>query len=178
MQYLHILLIAAVSTTLVSCGTIATVQPATTAVAAGKTFNKVIVQDFRNVVSDGKGSAAVAGRNFADIVAVAIRQAKPGTSVERSGKPDSNTLVIGGEITRFVEGNAALRFLVGMGAGSSYFDADIRFSDGGTGKPIGMVRADKNSWALGGSLAAGQTVETFMREAAKKTATDAAPLLR
>jgi len=78
------------------------------------------------------------------------------------------------EITRFVEGNAALRFLVGMGAGSSYFDA----TDGASGSSIATLSADKNSWGLGGSLAAGQTVYTFMDEAAKKTAKEVAPYLK
>lgn len=83
--------------------------------------------------------------------------------------------MIGGEVTRFVEGNAALRLIVGMGAGSSYFDATIRISDGGNGAAINALKADKNSWGLGGSLAAAQTVDTFMSEAAKKTATTVAP---
>ena len=90
------------------------------------------------------------------------------TSVARGGKTDANTLVIEGEVTRFVEGNAALRALVGLGAGSSYFDADVRFLDGANGKVVGTMKADKNSWVLGGGLAAGQTVETFMNGAAKK----------
>jgi hypothetical protein len=76
-----------------------------------------------------------------------------------------------------MEGNAALRMFVGMGAGSSYFDANVRFSDS-RGKSLGMIRVDKNSWALGGGLAATQTVDTYMREGAKKTAEASTKLLR
>lgn len=173
------LIIAACATTLVSCGTVSKVQPtAGSSLAAGKTYSKVIVQDFSNSASHSGGSASIAGLQFADILAVSMRQSKPAISVERKGTPDANTLVVGGDITRYAEGSAALRLLVGMGAGSSYFDADIRFSDGGTGKSLGVMRADKNSWVLGGSIAAGQTVDHFMRAAAKKAAIEAAPLLR
>ncbi len=105
-------------------------------------------------------------------------RSSPNTPVVRTGTPDSSTLVVGGEITRFVEGNAALRFLVGMGAGSSYFDATVRATDGASGSSIATLSADKNSWGLGGSLAAGQTVYTFMDEAAKKTAKEVAPYLK
>ncbi len=95
-----------------------------------------------------------------------------------TGKPDGSTLVVSGVITRFVEGNAALRLLVGMGAGSSYFDADIQVTDGGTNTSVTSLHADKNSWGLGGGIAASQTVDTFMKEAAKKTAAEVAPRLK
>jgi hypothetical protein len=164
---------------LVSCGTVATTQPAaTTGLTTGKVYSKVVVQDFRSAVSDDDGSTVVAGRRFADVIAQEVRRSRPGVMVARNGPPDAGTLVIGGEITRYMEGNAALRLFIGMGAGSSYFDANIRYSDGGSGKTLGSLRADKNSWGLGGGIAASQTVEVFMTEAAKKTAADAAPLLR
>ena len=75
-------------------------------------------------------------------------------------------------VTRFVEGNAALRLFIGMGAGSSYFDATTRFKDS-TGKVLGEIKTDKNSWGLGGSIAAGQTVFKFMENAAEKVAEEA-----
>ncbi len=65
-----------------------------------------------------------------------------------------------------------------MGAGSSYFDALVRVNDGGNGQNISTLKADKNSWGLGGSIAAGQTVETFMNAAAKTTAQSVIPLLK
>ena len=138
----------------------------------------MVVQDFRSAVSDDDGSTVAAGRQFADMIAVEVRSAKPGVPVDRTSRADANSLVIGGEITRSVEGNAALRLFVGMGAGSSYFDADVRLSDGGSGRSLGVLRADKNSWGLGGGIAAGQTVEVFMRGAAHKTAAEAARRLR
>ena len=88
----------------------------------------------------------------------------------RNGKAGADSLIITGDVTRYVAGNAALRALVGFGAGSSYFDADVRFIDGASGKVVGTMKADKNSWGLGGGLAAGQTPETFMKGAAKTVA--------
>lgn len=171
---------AAAILSLSSCGTVAPVSSGSagdaTGAAAGKTYSKVLVEDFRDI-SQGD-ETGTAGAKFAGIIAGEIMRAKPKANVVRTGKPDASTLVIGGDITRYVEGNAALRFLVGMGAGSSYFDAIIRVTDGGSGGQVSTLKADKNSWGLGGSIAAGQTVETFMNEAAKKTASQVSPLLQ
>ena len=40
------------------------------------------------------------------------------------------------------------------------------------GDPLGQIDVDKNSWALGGAIAASQTVDQFMREAAEKIASE------
>ena len=64
-----------------------------------------------------------------------------------------------------------------MGAGSAFFEADVQFRDG-KGNSIGQVKVDKNSWALGGGLAAGQSPLTFMDGAAEKIADEAAKLAR
>ena len=62
-----------------------------------------------------------------------------------------------------------LRALVGFGAGSSYFDATVEFIDKQSNVKLGSIVTDKNSWALGGFIAASQTVDTFMEGAAKKS---------
>jgi hypothetical protein len=148
------------------------------AVVTAKTFNCVLVRDFTHTVKKDKGGAPIAANKFSDQIAAAIHASKPGIQVTRNGKAGPGTLTIGGEVTRYVEGNAALRLLIGMGAGSSYFDANVRFSDGADGKELGVIRVDKNSWGLGGGLAAGQTVESFMKEGAQKTAIEAAKLVK
>lgn len=164
-------------TSLVSCGSVATSKPsAGTTAAVTKTYSKVIVRDFSAGPDSGADTAT--GTKFASIIASEIKQSHPGAQVLRTGKPDGSTLVVSGVITRFVEGNAALRLLVGMGAGSSYFDADIQVTDGGTNTSVTSLHADKNSWGLGGGIAASQTVDTFMKEAAKKTAAEVAPRLK
>ena len=155
---------------LVSCGTVSNVQPATGATVGGKTYSKVIVRDFayRGAADETRGP--LSSQTFPNFVSTEITKKGSFGSVARSGKPDASTLVIEGEVTRFVEGNAALRLMVGLGAGSSYFDSNVRFVDGGSGSVVGTMKADKNSWVLGGGIAAGQTVETFMNGAAKKVA--------
>ncbi len=152
-----------------SCGSVSDFQPATTA-PVSKKYHKVLVRDFTHTVSDDDGTTPVAARKFSDEISYAIQRQTPNVPVSRSGKPDSDTLVIGGEVTRYMEGNAALRLMVGMGAGSSYFDANVRFYDGKSGKSIGTIKVDKNSWALGGGIAATQTVDSYMKEGATKTA--------
>ena len=155
---------------LASCGTVSSVQPATGATVGGKAYSKVVVRDFAYRGAADQENGPVSGKNFPNYVSAEIAKKNAFGSVARSGKADANTLVVEGEITRFVEGNAALRALVGLGAGSSYFDASVRFVDGGNGAVVGTMTADNNSWVLGGGLAAGQTVETFMHGAAQKVA--------
>lgn len=151
---------------LASCGTVSDVKPV--AGTASKTFSKVVVRDFKYQGAADQTRGPASAPNFSNLISSEITSQNVFRSVSRGGKADSNTLVVDGEVTRFVEGNAALRALVGLGAGSSYFDANVRFIDGGTGAVLGTMNADKNSWVLGGGLAAGQTVETFMNGAAEK----------
>jgi hypothetical protein len=110
------------------------------------------------------------GEHFADLIAVELGRTKAFDKVDRVEAAQPGSLVISGDITRCVEGSSSLRFWVGMGAGSSYFDAILRCKDADSGQQIGEIVVDKNSWALGGGLAAGQTVQGFMEGAAKKAA--------
>ena len=110
-------------------------------------------------------------RNFADLIAGEIRKTNAFEEVGREPAA-GDSLRISGVITRYTPGNAALRFLIGLGAGSSYFDATVNLSDNTSGEQLGQVIVDKNSWGLGGGLAAGQTVEHFMQGAAEKIAND------
>jgi hypothetical protein len=146
-------------------------------------YSKVLVQDFQDKVSATKKESRrakketemkVATLQFAELIAYELRDTGRFDEVERVGTPDEATLVINGEITRYEEGDAALRFMIGMGAGSSYFDAIVEFHDGATNELLGTIVVDKNSWVLGGGLAAGQTPQEFMREAAKKIAREVA----
>jgi hypothetical protein len=151
---------------LASCGTVSDVNPV--AGSASKTFSRVVVRDFKYQGAADEQRGPASALNFSNLISSEVSGQNVFGSVARGGRADSNTLVIDGEVTRFVEGNAALRAIVGLGAGSSYFDANVRFIDGGTGTVLGTMNADKNSWVLGGGLAAGQTVEAFMNGAAEK----------
>lgn len=114
------------------------------------------------------------GRHFSDLIAAELTRTGAFEKVTRSETALPGTLVVAGEITRLKEGNSSLRFWVGMGAGSSYFDATVRILEADSQRELGQVAVDKNSWALGGGLAAKQTVDNFMEGAAKKVAADLA----
>lgn len=164
---------------LTSCGSVSSEAPSASAgQVTGKTFQRVLVKDFTHSVTDDDGTTPVAARKFSDKIASAIRQAKPGVQVMRTGTAGPGTLVVSGDVTRYMEGNAALRLLIGMGAGSSYFDANVLLTDGASGQKINTIRVDKNSWGLGGMVAASQTVEHFMSLGASKVASETAPMLR
>jgi hypothetical protein len=50
----------------------------------------------------------------------------------------------------------------------------VDLSDNATGENLGQVVVDKNSWGLGGAIAASQNVEGFMQGAAERIATELA----
>jgi len=70
-----------------------------------------------------------------------------------------------------------LRLFIGMGAGSSFFEADVYFRDS-KGSTLGKIKVDKNSWALGGGVAAAQNPTMFMNGGSDKIAEEAAKLSR
>lgn len=180
MKYLVPALAVVVSLLLSSCGTTSSLEDAKGNVIAGtQRFSKVVVQDYTSSVEDDEdGGAKVAASGFfPDHIVKQLHSQDRPVAVSRNTKPDADTLVIDGVITRYNEGNAALRLFVGMGAGSSYFDATTRFKDS-KGNVLGQIVTDKNSWALGGGLAASQTTQKFMENAAEKIAAEACKLIK
>ena len=168
---LSIKLLCLTATALVfsSCGSTSSLQtPAANGIEQAR-YSKVLVKDFSATVMDQKQQVKVAQSYFPDRIAQELRKTGRFNSVTRSGSADAKTLVINGVITRYSEGNAAMRMLVGMGAGSSYFDSQVMLQNNRK-KLLGTVKVDKNSWALGGGIAAGQTPTTYMDGAAKKIA--------
>lgn len=146
-----------------------------------KKFGRVLVKDFTYQVEDAEddhGRTPAATRQFADLIVLDIKEEKAGAIVSRTGKADADTLVIEGEVTRFEEGNAALRLFVGMGAGRSHFDAMVRFVDGGTGKVLGEIEVSKNSWVLGGIIASAQDAGDFLSHGTERASEEAALWLR
>ncbi len=107
---------------------------------------------------------------FATYLGEAIETTGAFTQVRRGDSAGPNELFLDGDITRFARGNAVAKFLVGMGAGSTYFDAIVRVHDGANDEAMGQIVVDKNSWALGGAISAAQNIESFMRGGAEKTA--------
>jgi hypothetical protein len=179
---------------LAACGTTSNLQPsnpvatpasphalAKTAALDLSGYDKVVVLDFTDATDKTKlkpedarsysDSMSTAVRTFADLIAQKIRSTGAFADVIRGGNADGKALVVSGRITRLVEGNGTLRFFIGFGAGSSYFEATTDVGDVESGQNLGHVVTDKNSWALGGGLAATQTVQSFMEGAATKIAT-------
>jgi hypothetical protein len=178
------------------CGTTSDIKPTDTSVAAASAttdaapatatygrYQKVVVLDFEDRTDKAripdKDRAAyeetmkIAVRDFSDRIAGEIRKTGAFTEVLREPSQDEALLISGG-ITRYAAGNAMLRLFIGFGAGSSYFDATVDLSDNATGERLAQVVVDKNSWGLGGAIAASQNVEGFMQGAAEKIATDLA----
>lgn len=137
-------------------------------------YNTVIVKDFM----DGTQKQNVpqfAGRNFADKISTEINSKGVFNSVVRNkANATDGTILVNGDITRYEEGNTALKLFIGMGAGSTYFDANVQLTDALTGNNIGEIVVDKNSWGLGGSIAATQNIDYFMKQSAEKIANELA----
>ena len=171
------LLLAA--TLLTACGTTSGIKSAQIAdgekaaeiSADYSAYNTVLVKDF----GDGTKKQDLpefAGRNFADRISAAIK----GTGVFENVSRDqadigtAKAIVVSGDVERYKEGSSAMRLMVGFGAGSSYFDANVKMRDSQTGEVLGVIDVDKNSYPLGGSIAMTQTVDNFMKGAAEKIA--------
>jgi len=135
-------------------------------------YESVVVLDFTDATKKSN-LPDFAGRNFADRIAAGIREKQVFKNVSRS-PIDEKSVIVSGEITKYNEGSSALRLLVGFGAGSSHFDANVNLTDSQTSEKLGEIVVDKKSWALGGIMASTQTVDGFMNGAAKKIASELA----
>lgn len=158
---------------LAGCGTISGFKPTQgNNLESLQKYNQVSVLDFADKTKDKSSGENIRelGQHFADLIALDLKQTGAFAEVNRVESPRVDSLTVSGDITKCVKGNASLRLWVGMGAGSSYFDAIVHCSDADTGQQLGEIDVNKNSWVLGGGIAAGQTVETFMEGAAKKVA--------
>jgi hypothetical protein len=161
-----------------SCGTVGSLQRTST-VAMAQKYHRVVIQNFTaSVPEDELAKAARAQSEYPDSIAAALIRKGTGLKVTRDGDVGPGTLVVSGHINRCEDGAASLRLWIGMGAGSTYFDATTRISDGGSRTSLGTIKHDKNSWPLGGVIASTQTVDSFMRMAADKTADEVMKLLR
>jgi hypothetical protein len=135
-------------------------------------YENAVILDFSDATKKSN-SPAFAGKNFADRIAANISEQGVFKKVSREPLKEKS-VVISGAITKYDEGSAGLRLLIGFGAGSSHFEADVKITDSESNQELGQIIVDKNSWALGGIMASAQTPETFMSEAAKKIAKEVA----
>ncbi|MEM7220754.1 MAG: DUF4410 domain-containing protein [Pseudomonadota bacterium] len=157
---------------LTACGSTGPIKPAEGEEGAQSldfsSYDQVIVRAFADGTKK-QNMPETAGRLFADIIAAEVRSTGEFESVQVDDG-EGRAIVIGGDVTRYARGNGAMKFLVGLGAGSTHFEAEVTFVDSETGETLGNLSVDKNSWALGGAIAASQSVEDFMTAAARKIA--------
>jgi hypothetical protein len=163
---------------LTSCGTTSPLQDTRgKTLTSAQKFTKVTVQDFESTVSDEPERVSPAKVYFADHIATELKKRGKFSSVVRNAKPDANTIVISGTITKYNEVSVAKRLLLGMGFGMALFEADVEFRDS-KGVTIGTIKVDKNSWPLGGAIGASQGPQDFMDGAAEKVAEEAGKLAK
>jgi hypothetical protein len=135
------------------------------------------VQDFKLSAPDGGEKASYARVYFADRIATELNKTHRFAGVSRNGKLGADTLMISGVITKYEEGSRQKRLWVGMGFGKAVVEAKVEFRDG-KGMKLGEIRVDKNTWPLGGWIAAAQGPEDLIDGAAEKIAEEAAKLAR
>jgi len=167
---------------LTGCGTTSSLEaPPEAGVIDLTPYARLLVQDFSDEATARakpeaqpllKPKLDAAVKVFPDQIASVTRANGGFREVAREGAADDETLILRGAITQYDEGNAALRWVVGFAAGNVNFDARVELVDGASGKTLGTWKVDKNSWALGGGIAATQTPEGFMQEAASKIGTE------
>ncbi len=163
---------------LTGCGSTSSLQTSQgSTVSSTRKFSKVVVQDFQVSVAEHATKAAVTKGRFPELIAGELRKTGRFSSVARTARPDSNTLVISGVVTKYDEGNAVKRGLLGMGFGMAFLEADVEFRDS-KGARIGTIKVDKNSYPLGGWIGATQNPDGFMEGAAKKIAEEAVKLTK
>ena len=171
--------VCAIYAALSGCGTTSSFQsaPAEQEFIDLTPYDRLLVEDF---VDDATRRAkpemqpilepkvARARTLFSDQIVSVVKAEGGFATVDRSGTPANGTLILRGAITQYDEGNATLRWMVGFNAGNVNFDATLQLIDGGSQAVLGTWIVDKNSWALGGGIAATQTPDEFMAEAARK----------
>ena len=156
-----------------ACGTTSGLKPTDTA-KTGNTpaslaaYDKVIVLNFED---NAESKSMKGGEEFSKRIVSSVAATKAFSSVTQAKQP-GKAVVISGKIREYKEGNAVLRTVIGFGAGSSYFDADVNFADNETGAAIGSITVDKNSWVLGGFVAGVQDVKSHMDSAAQSIAAE------
>jgi hypothetical protein len=168
-------------TGLTACGTTSSLNsgPKTTGNIDLTSYSRLLVTDFMDEASAKAGTETqqavrtkveAARKAFPDQIAATVKTNGGFGEVSRAEAlygTDAATLVMRGAITQWDEGSTAMRLMIGFGAGNARLDARIELLDGGSGEVLGTWIVDKNSWALGGVVAAGQSPETFLPGAAR-----------
>ncbi|WP_341747440.1 MULTISPECIES: DUF4410 domain-containing protein [unclassified Candidatus Tisiphia] len=157
-----------------SCGSTSSIrnaQPSESRVDISN-YDYIIINDFKDGTSKSSNNPHVIseGKRFADMIASSIKSKKLFDKVQRNVDSTDRAILIDGKITKYSEGNAVMRTLIGFGVGSSHFNAKINIKDNETKKLLGSIDANKMSWALGGVIAGSQDVKSHMNSVASNIA--------
>lgn len=134
-------------------------------------YEHAVVKDFNDGVSkDGKDQSIIkTGKKFADKISNKLKEKNIFKTVERNKvNTKEKCLIIDGKITGSDEGNSTARLLIG--AGRSKFKADVDVKGTDCKAKIASIDVDKKSWALGGTIAASQDVNSHMDSASSTIA--------
>ena len=107
-----------------------------------------------------------AGQAFADHLVKRLLESGKFQSVARAPAPGA-TLLIGGRITRYVPGNAVVRYSGVFGR--SKFRARVELKDAATGKVLGGIDVDVASSMIPGAVNMIQSIGQFMEGTAIRT---------
>lgn len=174
LRTVHGLTLGLISLLLAGCGSISKIQPSTEGQATDLTkYSRVVVSSFEDKVSEKAKDPEVQARRrtgvgrFRELLALELRSSGAFTQVSTEASTEPNTLLIGGAVTRYVEGSGFARLAIGLGAGNAYFDATVEIRDAATKQLLGTVVVDRNSWGGGGMISMSQSLDSFMNEAAR-----------
>lgn len=136
-----------------------------------KPYARVIVNDFKDKVSKKHNNPHIIaeGRRFADMLANEIIKKDLFDKIDRNIESDEDALLIDGDILKYQEDDAMLRFVVGWGAGSSKFNAQANLRDNKTKKIIASINVNETSGITGG-FANKHKIKHTIRAAAKSVA--------
>jgi hypothetical protein len=176
---MHIIIAILLALSLTACGTTSQVHHQSATQADLSAYDVVVVDTFTNGT---KGKLNLASfqkieTQFADVLAAQIKRFGVFSVVRVGSFPDDaaqKAIRISGSILDYDHGNKMARLLLGLGAGSAYFKADVHLSDYTTNAVLTDIHVTRNSWPLGGAVAASQTADTLLVDAATVIATNLA----
>lgn len=162
------------------CGTTSEMRPAASGASPVKKYRSVYVEDLGTTGAEtdvGPSELEWAGTQFAEMIAGNIMKQAPGAEVLRSGQRKPEGLTLSGNITQYVEGSAAARYLVGMGVGNCNLEANLYLRENATGKTVGTVKVDQFGYIMGGMIASVQKPRDLIRISAPKVGEEVAKYL-
>lgn len=132
-------------------------------------YDTIIVEDFMvNNTIEINDTNTHLGKKYADLIAQLIQEKQTDLKVLRKQDGTDEALVLEGKIISYDNGNATVRFLVGLGAGKAKFDAEVFLKDAQSKNLLGTIDVNQHSGMFGGVVGASLTSDKLMEISAKK----------